>query len=336
MRGHGAVGRTLPRPGPAADHRLDRPRRLGVGGHAVRRAPRRPEGLRLRDALRRGLGPLRRVRAVLHRAGRADLDEVLARVGPREPPPASLDGLERASCVRLGRVVVAFSGGADSAFLAKVAHDTLGPARVLVRHRHLAVAGAGRGGRLPGRSPSEWGLRWRGRPDRRDGRPALRRQRRRPLRPLQDRAHGGARRRSPRPSAATVVLGVNVDDLGDHRPGQAAAAAARRPVPAGRRRVHQGATSGDWSRRLGLRTWDKPAAACLSSRIPYGTPVTLGALGSIARAEAALRELGFGQLRVRHHGTVARIEVDPEALAEVVDAPRRGRRRRRRRPATST
>ena len=70
MLGHGAVGRTFRRPHRAAHHRLDRPRRLGVGRHAVRRAPRRPEGVRVRDALRRGLGPLRRVRPVLDGHGR--------------------------------------------------------------------------------------------------------------------------------------------------------------------------------------------------------------------------------------------------------------------------
>ena len=73
-----------------------------------------------------------------------------------------------------------------------------------------------------------------------------------------------------------------------------------------------------WSRRLGLRTWDKPAAACLASRLPYGTPVTLGRLAAVEEAEAALRALGFGQLRVRHHGDAARIEVEPDELGEVV------------------
>ena len=68
------------------------------------------------------------------------------------------------------------------------------------------------------------------------------------------------------------------------------------------------------SRSLGLVTWDKPAAACLASRIPYGVTVTVGALGSVQRAEAALRALGLGQLRVRHHGDVARVEVDPADL----------------------
>ncbi len=72
------------------------------------------------------------------------------------------------------------------------------------------------------------------------------------------------------------------------------------------------------SRELGLRTWDKPAAACLASRLPYGTPVTLGRLAAVEAAETALRALGFGQLRVRHHGDAARLEVEPNALAEVV------------------
>jgi uncharacterized protein len=116
---------------------------------------------------------------------------------------------------------------------------------------------------------------------------------------------------------ATVVLGVNVSDLGDHRPGQAAAAAAGATFPL----VAAGFTKDDirqWSRLLGLRTWDKPAAACLASRLPYGTPVTLGRLAAVEAAEAALHALGFGQLRVRHHGDAARLEVEPAALADVL------------------
>jgi uncharacterized protein len=116
---------------------------------------------------------------------------------------------------------------------------------------------------------------------------------------------------------ATVVLGVNVSDLGDHRPGQAAAAAAGAVFPL----VEAGFTKDDirhWSRELGLRTWDKPAAACLASRLPYGTPVTVGRLAAVESAESALHALGFGQLRVRHHGDAARLEVEPAALAKVV------------------
>ena len=69
-----------------------------------------------------------------------------------------------------------------------------------------------------------------------------------------------------------------------------------------------------------LRTWDKPAAPCLASRLPYRTPVTLGRLSAVERAEAALRALGFGELRVRHYGDTARIEVPVDALAGVVAA----------------
>jgi len=117
---------------------------------------------------------------------------------------------------------------------------------------------------------------------------------------------------------ATVVLGVNVSDLGDHRPGQAAAADAGAVFPL----VDAGFAKDDvrhWSRVLGLRTWDKPAAACLASRLPYGTPVTLGRLAAVEAAEAALRRLGLGPLRVRHHGDTARIEVEEAALAAVLE-----------------
>jgi uncharacterized protein len=117
--------------------------------------------------------------------------------------------------------------------------------------------------------------------------------------------------------SARVVLGVNVSDLGDHRPGQAAAAEAGATFPL----VQAGFAKDDirqLSKELGLRTWDKPAAACLASRLPYGTPVTLGRLEAVDAAERALRALGFGQLRVRHHGPAARLEFEPEELEGVL------------------
>jgi uncharacterized protein len=120
-----------------------------------------------------------------------------------------------------------------------------------------------------------------------------------------------------RAESAHVVLGVNVSDLGDHRPGQAAAAAAGATFPL----VVAGFTKDDirhWSRELGLRTWDKPAAACLASRLPYGTPVTLGRLQAVDAAESALRMLGFSRLRVRHHGVAARLEVPSDAFTTVL------------------
>ena len=216
----------------------------------------------------------------------------------------------------LDRVVVAFSGGADSAFLAWVAHDTLGAERaraVTAVSPSLAASERDDCAALA----AEWGLRWTGvetqeldRPDYvangRDRCAHCKSELLDALLPLA--AEGGA----------TVVLGVNVDDLGDHRPGQEAAAerGARFPL------VEAGFTKAavrETSRRLGLRTWDKPAAACLASRVPYGVPVTFATLDRVGRAEAALHALGFRQLRVRHYGDVARVELDPSDLAAAVD-----------------
>jgi pyridinium-3,5-biscarboxylic acid mononucleotide sulfurtransferase len=214
-----------------------------------------------------------------------------------------------------GRVVVAFSGGADSAFLAWVANDTLGADRVLAA---TALS--------PSLAPSElidcqalaaeWGLRWVGFDTHELERAAYvvndgercyhcKAELMDTLSPLAAK------------EAATVVLGVNLDDLGEHRPGQRAATerGARLPL------VEAGFTKADVraaSKQLGLRTWDKPAAACLASRLPYGTPVSVGRLSAVARAEEELHLLGFGQLRVRHYGDLARIELDSTELPVAV------------------
>lgn len=108
----------------------------------------------------------------------------------------------------------------------------------------------------------------------------------------------------------TVVDGANADDVGDHRPGALAAAehGVRSPL------LEAGLTKQEireWSRELGLPTWDQPAAPCLASRIPYGTAVTPARLRQIEAAERALRGLGLRDFRVRHHDAAARIEVHP-------------------------
>lgn len=230
---------------------------------------------------------------------------------------AELDVL-RARLRQLSPVVVAFSGGADSAFLAWVAHDTLGAEAVLaVTAVSASLPGSER--EACGSLAAEWGMRWSevvtdelDNPDyaRNDA----------------DRCYWckdallEAIGPLARERGATVCLGVNVDDLADHRPGQRAAAergAAFPLVDAGFTKSHVRT----WSRELGLSTWDKPAAACLASRLPYGTPVTLGRLSAVERAEAGLRALGFDDLRVRHHGEVARIEV-PEIDLDAVLAKR--------------
>jgi uncharacterized protein len=110
---------------------------------------------------------------------------------------------------------------------------------------------------------------------------------------------------------AAVFDGLNQDDLQDRRPGRAAAIERGVISPL----VDVGLTKSDirvLSREMGLPTWDKPALACLSSRIPHGTPISLQALSQVDRAETYLRKLGVGQVRVRHHGRVARIEVEPK------------------------
>jgi uncharacterized protein len=212
---------------------------------------------------------------------------------------------------RLERVVVAFSGGADSAFLAWMARDTLGPAAALAATA-ISPSLAPEEERDCADLAAEWGLRWVSVATDELADPAY------SANDGQRCAHCKSALMSvlaplAATEGATVVLGVNVDDLGDHRPGQAAAAAAGATFPL----VEAGFTKADVrsaSRRLGLRTWDKPAAACLASRVPYGTPVTVGVLAEVAAAESALRRLGFRQLRVRHYGDLARVELDVDDL----------------------
>jgi uncharacterized protein len=117
---------------------------------------------------------------------------------------------------------------------------------------------------------------------------------------------------------AVVLDGANLDDLGDHRPGLVAAEqqGVRHPL------VEAALTKADIraaSRALGLAAWDRPASPCLSSRFPYGTRITAERLTRVAAAEAFLRAHGFQQLRVRFHDTVARIEVDADAMTRLLD-----------------
>jgi len=226
-----------------------------------------------------------------------------------------MDRLRR-SLQDLGRVVVAFSGGADSAFLARVAHDTLGADRV---HVVTAVSPSlARDERDDAAAlAEEWGLRWSEVETHEMANAAYR---------LNDADRCGRCKDAlmdvlvpiAESEAATVVLGVNVDDLADHRPGQTVAAERGASFPM----VEAGLTKADvrhHSREMGLRTADKPAAACLASRVPYGTEVTVAVLTTVDRAEAALRRLGFDDLRVRHLDDTARIEVPIDRLAEVVE-----------------
>jgi len=124
--------------------------------------------------------------------------------------------------------------------------------------------------------------------------------------------------------ADAILLGTNVDDLGDHRPGLRAADERGAVHPM----VEAGLTKADvraFSRALGLRTWNKPQLACLSSRFPYGTEITPERLERVDRFEEALRALGFGQLRVRFHDAIARLELDADDARRAFDPDVRAR-----------
>jgi uncharacterized protein len=213
-------------------------------------------------------------------------------------------------------VVVAFSGGADSAYLASVAHRVLGSERA---HAVTAVSPSLAGDEeLDCRQlADEWGLRWT---------PVLTAEMERAAYRANDVDrcyHCKAELMDvvgpiAVAEASTVILGVNLDDLADHRPGQRAALEHGAVFPL----VQAGFTKDDVraaSRLDGLRTWDKPAAACLASRVPYGTPVSIEILSRVDRAEAALHRLGFRQVRVRHYGETARIEFEESDLARAVE-----------------
>lgn len=214
-------------------------------------------------------------------------------------------------------VVVAFSGGVDSSLLAWVANDELGPQRV---HAVTAVSPSlAEVERTEARRLAEsWGLRHSEVETHEMANAAYRANDAQRCAHCKD-ALMDALAPLAAAGGATVTLGVNLDDLGDHRPGVEASAGrgARFPlVEAGFTKEAVRAAA----RLLHLEVWDKPAAPCLASRLPYGTPVSAPILRSVGRAEAALAALGFDELRVRHYDDLARIEVPADRLGDVVAA----------------
>jgi uncharacterized protein len=222
---------------------------------------------------------------------------------------------------RLGRVLVAYSGGVDSAYLAWVAHRVLGDNMLAViadsaslARTHLADALAfANEQRIPVEVVSTSELD-RAEYARNDGQRCFH---------CKDELFTVMEQLRAARAFDAIAYGVNVDDQGDFRPGQEAARKHHVATPllaAGlsKQEIRELARQG------GLRIWDKPASACLSSRIEYGRPVTREALDVVERGEDAIRALGFRQFRVRHHGDIVRIEIAQEELSRALNSAMAG------------
>lgn len=218
----------------------------------------------------------------------------------------------------LGRMLVAYSGGVDSAYLAYVAHSVLGDDMLAViadspslarNHLQDALAFAWEQ-RIPVQVVQTAEME---RPEyvRNDSQRCFH---------CKDELFQLMTRLAQKQGFQSLAYGVNVDDHGDFRPGQRAASQHHVAAPL----LSAGLTKAeirDLARQAGLRVWEKPASACLSSRIEYGRPVTPEALAAVERGEDALRQLGFKQFRVRHHGSIARLEIATEELPQAMTLP---------------
>lgn len=215
----------------------------------------------------------------------------------------------------LGSLMVAYSGGVDSAFLAATASRVLGNRMLAVladspslARRDLEQARAFAGSiDMPLQIVATDELE----------RPEYRRNDANRCFHCKDELFTRLEELGRERSIAHIVYGVNLDDLGDYRPGQGAAKNHNVAAPLADVELSK-AEIRELSRRVGLPTWDRPASACLSSRIPYGTPVTIENVKTVETGEEELKALGFRQFRVRFHGEVVRIEIAREEMARAL------------------
>jgi uncharacterized protein len=211
----------------------------------------------------------------------------------------------------MGRMLVAFSGGTDSAYLAWAAHRAVGAGALAVTADSASIPESHK--RDAEAFAAQFGIAHEYIETREFENPDY-------LRNSPDRCFHCKDELFTRLAAVGldrgyqhIIYGVNVDDLGDYRPGQNAASAHRVAAPL----ADAGLTKAEireLSRLAGLPTWDRPASACLSSRIPYGTPVTIENVKTVETGEEAIKALGFRQFRVRFHGEVVRIEIAREEM----------------------
>jgi uncharacterized protein len=216
-----------------------------------------------------------------------------------------------ASLGELGRVIVAYSGGTDSAYLAWAANEVLGENALAVTADSTSVPASHK------RDAEEFARRYGIRHEYIEtfefDNPDYARNEADRCFHCKDEMFTRLDQVGLERGIPHVVYGVNQDDLGDYRPGQGAAKMHQVRAPL----VEAGLTKAEireLSRLAGLPTWDRPASACLASRIPYGTPVTIENVKKVETGEEAVRALGFRQFRVRFHGDLARLEIAPDEL----------------------
>ena len=215
----------------------------------------------------------------------------------------------------LGRTLVAYSGGVDSAYLAWIAHRVLGQDMLAVIADSPSLARTQLQDALA--FAQEHGIPIEVVQTSEMDRPEYVRNDRQRCFHCKDELFQVMHEFAGKRGFQSIAYGVNVDDQSDFRPGQAAARQHHVAAPLLQAELSK-AEIRELARNAGLRVWDKPASACLSSRIEYGRPVTLEALSAVEQGEEALRGLGFCQCRVRHHGEIARIEIAKDELTRAL------------------